>query len=61
MKELESRLGLASYYARFIKNDAMIIEPFLQVKRARQFNWAPPQQKAFEAIRKKLMNPIHQS
>lgn len=56
-KQLESFLGLASYYRDFIKGFAQIAEPLQKMKRNRAiFIWGEEQQTAFEELRDKLVN-----
>ena len=56
-KELQSFLGLANYYRRFVQGYSQIAAPLhrLTEKAAkRNFNWGPEQDEAFEQLKQKL-------
>ena len=58
VKEIQQFLGLASYYRRFIKNFAHIAAPLSELtRRDKDFIWTERQQKAFEELKERLLNP----
>ena len=54
-KEVESFLGLTGYFRKFIKDYAVIAKPLYDMKK--EFVWGEEQQKAFEYLRRALINP----
>ena len=55
VKELQSFLGLANYYRRFIKNHSKIVAPLTALTRKDQdYIWTDSQQHAFDAIKQAL-------
>lgn len=54
--DIQSFLGLAGYYRRFIENFSKIIKPLTSLlKKGVEFNWTSIQQVAFECIKSKLI------
>ncbi|KAL4427930.1 hypothetical protein ABPG75_002019 [Micractinium tetrahymenae] len=54
-KEVRARIGLCSYYRRWIKNFAGIARPLTDLLRAdAEFNWSPVHEAAFQALKKAL-------
>lgn len=54
-KQLESFLGLANFFGRFIKNYSAIIEPLNQLRgRRADFIWGPEQEVAFRRVKNLL-------
>ena len=60
VKEVQSFLGLANYYRRFIRNFSKIATPLTELtKKERKFLWAPDVQEAFDTLKKALIsNPV---
>ena len=57
MKELQSFIGIAQYYKRFILNFANKANPlYLLLKKNQIFKWKEKQEKAFQIIKKELSN-----
>lgn len=55
VKELQSFLGLANYYRKFIQNFASIAQPLTQLlKKGVKFCWTPECDTAFNTLKKKL-------
>ena len=53
--ELQSFLGLATYYKRFIANFSIIAEPLYRLsKKGIRFLWGPEQRRAFEELKPRL-------
>ena len=53
--ELQSFLGLASYYRRFIADFSIIAEPLYRLsKKGIRFLWGPEQRRAFEELKHRL-------
>ncbi|XP_077275167.1 uncharacterized protein LOC143904389 [Temnothorax americanus] len=60
IREVRSFIGLASYFRRFVKNFALIVRALTKLlKKNRKFEWGTEQQKAFDEIKRKLIqSPI---
>lgn len=57
VKEVQSFLGFANYYRRFIKDFSKIANPLTELtKKERKFIWAPNVQKAFEQLRNAILS-----
>ena len=57
LKQLLRFLGMTAFYARFIKDFALISQPLNHLKRKGvKFNWGPEQQKAFEQLKQALVS-----
>lgn len=55
-KELESYLGFVAYLAKFVQNLSELTVPLRQVcRKGVQFQWEKPQMKAFENIKKSIL------
>jgi len=56
LKEVRAFFGLASYYRKFVRNFATTVEPLTRLTRKQtRFEWTEEAQKAFEALKKALM------
>ena len=56
VKEVRAVLGLFSYYRRFVKGFSKIAKPLHELlKKEKGFEWGEKQQKAFEELKKKLI------
>ena len=56
--QIKSFLGLAGYYRRFIQNFSAIARPLTELlKKENSFEWKDEQQKSFDALKWKLVNP----
>lgn len=54
-KDLQSFLGLAGYYRKFIKNFSYIARPLTQLlKKDAEFRWTDQEQEAFQILKEKL-------
>ena len=62
VKEMQSFLGLASYYRRFIKGFSTVAHPLIHQAKGKsqdKIEWGPAEEKAFEFLRKCLItDPI---
>jgi hypothetical protein len=57
IKEVQSFLGFANYYRRFIKDFSKIANPLTELtKKDRKFLWLPDAQKAFEKLRDAILS-----
>ncbi|UYV71623.1 hypothetical protein LAZ67_8003894, partial [Cordylochernes scorpioides] len=57
-KEVQSFLGMCSYYRKFIKDFSLIADPLTSLIRKNvQFIWTGKQEEAFQNLKKALMNP----
>ena len=57
VKELQSFLGLASYYRRFISGFSIIAEPLYKLcRKGVQFDWQRERQTAFEELKHRLVS-----
>jgi len=50
-------LGLTGYYRRFIKNYGIICRPLFNALRKDSFQWAEPQEEAFQQLKNIMTNP----
>ena len=60
VKQVQSFLGLASYYRRFIKDFSKIAHPLIELTKKngeKNFVWGEDQQRAFDVLRKHLITP----
>ena len=58
VRDIRSFLGFASFYRRFINNFSKIAQPLnLLLKKNQPFVWCDAQQKAFETLKDKVLNP----
>jgi hypothetical protein len=51
-KELQSFLGFANYYRKFIKGYGSIAKPMTKLTGNETWTWGPDQQEAFNQIKK---------
>ncbi len=54
IKHVQSFLGLANYYRRFIKGYAGIVQQISDIVRKHKFHWGAEQNVAFEELKKSL-------
>ncbi|UYV71271.1 hypothetical protein LAZ67_8002457 [Cordylochernes scorpioides] len=58
VKEVQSFLGMCSYYRKFIKYFSLIADPLTGlVRKNAQFTWTEKQEEAFQNLKKALINP----
>jgi len=56
VKDIQSFIGLAGYYRKFIENFSKIAKPLTRLtKKTKKFTWTAEQQSAFETLKEKLM------
>lgn len=56
IKDIQSFIGLAGYYRRFIKDFSKIAKPLTKLtKKGTKFEWTTEQQKAFDHLKEKLI------
>jgi len=56
VKDIQSFIGLAGYYRKFIADFSKIAKPLTKLtKKSEKFEWTAEQQNAFETLKKKLM------
>ncbi|KAM0734141.1 Retrovirus-related Pol polyprotein from transposon 17.6 [Formica fusca] len=56
VKEIQSFIGLAGYYRKFIENFSKIAKPLTKLtKKGEKFEWIGEQQNAFETLKNKLI------
>jgi RNase H-like domain found in reverse transcriptase len=53
-KELQSFLGFANYYRKFIKGYGSIAKPMTKLTGNENWTWGPDQQEAFDQIKKQM-------
>ncbi|CAF1074989.1 unnamed protein product [Brachionus calyciflorus] len=56
LKQLQSFLGMANYYRKFIRGYAMITTSLFQCIRKKKFEWGNQEQEAFETVKSALMS-----
>lgn len=57
IREVQSFLGMANYYRKFIQNFAQIVRPLYDLtKKENEWNWTKEQQRAFEKVKLVLTN-----
>ena len=54
VKDVESFLGFANFYRRFIKNFSHIAVPLNRLKRKGEWKWTKEEQNAFEELKQKI-------
>jgi len=55
VKDVQSFLGLAGYYRKFIENFSKIAKPLVRLtKKGAKFNWTAEQQNSFQLLKEKL-------
>lgn len=58
VKEVQSFLGLCSYYRRFVPKFAILARPLSSLtKKDQRFSWGDDQQRSFEALKTTLTTP----
>jgi hypothetical protein len=58
VKQLQSFIGLCSYYRRFIKGFAILARPLTTLtKHDQPFQWGEDEQRSFDALKEKLLTP----
>ncbi|UYV71173.1 hypothetical protein LAZ67_8002033, partial [Cordylochernes scorpioides] len=58
VKEVQSFLGMCSYYRKFIKDISLIADPLTGlIRKNAQFTWTEKQEEAFQNLKKALINP----
>ncbi|KZS03393.1 Uncharacterized protein APZ42_033842 [Daphnia magna] len=58
VKEVQSFLGLCSYYRRFVPNFAVVARPLSNMtKKNQRFSWGEEHQRSFEAMKTILISP----
>jgi len=57
IKDVQSFLGLAGYYRKFIEDFSKIAKPLTKlIKKGEKFNWTAEQQNAFQSLKEKLIS-----
>jgi len=54
VRDVQSFIGLAGYYRKFIKDFSKIAKPLTLTKKNTKFEWTTEQQKAFDILKEKL-------
>jgi deoxyuridine 5'-triphosphate nucleotidohydrolase len=57
-KELQSFLGFANYYRKFIEGYGLIVKPMTKLKGNEPWTWGSDQQKAFNQIKKQMITEL---
>ncbi|UYV76233.1 hypothetical protein LAZ67_13003122 [Cordylochernes scorpioides] len=58
VKEVQSFLGMCSYYRKFIKDFSKIADPFINlIKKSVSFTWTERQEEAFQTLKTALLSP----
>jgi len=57
---MQSFLGLAGYYRKFIENFSKIAKPLIRLtKKGEKFNWTSEQQNSFQLLKEKLTTVLN--
>jgi len=54
VKDIESFLGFANFYRRFIKDFSHIVVPLNQLKEKEEWKWTEEKQNTFEELKQKI-------
>jgi len=59
VKNVQSFLGLAGYYRKFIEDFSKIAKPLMKLtKKSKKFNWTVEQQNSFQLLKEKLTTAL---
>ena len=58
VKDVESFLGFANFYRRFIQNFSRMAKPLNKLKRKKEWIWNKEHNKAFEELKKKITSQL---
>ena len=58
IKEVESFLGFANFYRRFIQNFSYTTKPLNKLKGKKEWTWTEEHQQTFEELKEKIMNQL---
>ena len=58
VKDVESFLGFANFYQRFIHNFSYIARPLNELKGKKEQKWEEEHQKAFEELKEKIISQL---
>ena len=58
IKKVESFLGFANFYKRFIQNFSHIAKPLNELKGKKKWTWTKEHWQAFEELKKKIMGQL---
>jgi len=58
VKDIESFLGFADFYRRFIQNFSHTAKPLNELKGKKEWTWNEEYQKAFEELKKKITSQL---
>ena len=58
VKDIESFLGFANFYQRFIQNFSYTVRPLNELKRKKERIWNEEHNKAFEELKKKITSQL---
>ena len=56
IKEVESFLGFANFYWRFIKNFSYIVKYLNELKEKKKWKWEKEHQEAFKELKEKIIS-----
>jgi len=56
IKEVESFLGFANFYRRFIQNFSHMAKPLNELKGKKKWTWTEEHQQVFEELKKKIIS-----
>jgi len=58
VKDVESFLGFANFYRRFIQNFSYTAKPLNKLKEKKEWTWNKEHQKAFEELKEKITSQL---
>ena len=58
VKDVESFLGFANFYRRFIQNFSHTAKPLNELKRKKEWTWNKEYQKTFDKLKEKIMSQL---